>query len=139
MPTRKRGTGLKTTSLLFILGIGSGLVWIVSSGKVNLSTISPEGKVHFAPQKLTPQDGATEEKTQTAAMYNRAHRINWPIIELTGIASGMDKKSQSAILNGHLIRPHQTIQKVRLVVVTPVGVILEYRNSRKMIHVGEST
>ena len=137
-PTRKRGTGLKTTSLLFSLGIGSGLVWIVSSGKMDFSTISPEGKVHSAPQKLTPQDGATE-KTQTATMYNRAHLINWPIIALTGIASGMDKKSQSAILNGQLIRPHQTIQKVRLVVVTPVGVILEYRNSRKMIHVGEST
>ena len=127
------------TSLLFVLGIGSGLVWMVSNGKLDLSTISLGGKVHSAPQKLTPQDGVTEEKIQTAAMYNRAHSINWPIIELSGIASGMDKKSQSAILNGQLVRPHQTIQEVRLVLVTPAGVILEYRNSRKMIHVGEST
>lgn len=121
--------------LVVLLGIVGAVAWMVSQGGFSIGGLSAGGKA----ESLSQEELDAMATAKIADMYDRAYTVEWPAIVLSGMVAGTEEETRSAILNGELIATHQTIEQVRLVEVTSDGVVLEYRNSRKLIRIGEST
>ena len=61
----------------------------------------------------------------------------WPAINLQGLTGGVS--SRSAVINGNVYEPGDTISGARLDAVYANGVVLEYRSQRAFLRPGEST
>ena len=134
-PKSKTGLMVVSVILLLLAALGGGGWYAVSSGMLSLDFLTAGD----ATLNLTPEEYALLEQQRIDAMYEAANYIEWPMIELTGMVAIDEPSKQSAILNGHLIKLQQTIDDARLIEVRQNGAVLEYRETRKIIRVGEST
>lgn len=131
---------LPVPSRTVIFGAGNTVTEIINYDDDHAATPPAVPESVTAPRPLSPPPPSRPVAVTIPAYLPNPDEINvhgWPGLTLQGLTGS--GSARNAIINGRVHEPGGVIGEVRLDAVYANGVVLEYRDQRAFLRVGEST